>query len=204
MSDETLVLTFTKVEPSETKGGKRLHKAWDQEYLTQGYPCWSIWDADTGNTLLSLQGQPVTVKVNRDNADFPKVTKFLTVGGAAPGTPAATPPSPSPPARSSGAGTPAPAPVQAGSGGNTFKRDPLGVMLNLRQTALNCATQWLVSFNEKLPAADKLGTANLMKVSDQLFRHLVRGVEDALPIPQNGPETMDNGPTQTSDDDIPF
>src|SRR5690348_13186863 len=136
---------------------------------------------------MTLAGQAVTVKVNRDNADFPKIVKFVTVGGGAPAEPAAATP-PAPAARPSGPGTAAPA-AAAGAGGNTFKRDPLGVMLNLRQTALNCATQWLVSFNEKLPAEDKLGTANLMKVSDQLFRHLVRGVEDALPIPQSGPET---------------
>src|SRR5690242_17640866 len=101
MSDETLVLTLTKVEPSQTKAGKRLHKAWDAEYLTQGYPCWSIWDADVGNTLMTLAGQAVTVKVNRDNADFPKIVKFVTVGGGAPAEPAAATP-PAPAARPSG------------------------------------------------------------------------------------------------------
>ena len=203
MSNETLVLNLTKVEPATTKTGKRLHKAWDAEFYPTGYPCWSIWDADTGNTLMTLAGQPVTVQVSRDNADFPAIKKFITVGGATPSAPPANTPQP-PAAPSGGNGTPArQTPAAGGAGGNTFKRDPLGVMLNLRQTALNCATQWLVSFNEKLPAEDKLGTAQLMKTSEILFRHLVKGVEDALPIPQNGPETKDNGPT-TSDDDIPF
>lgn len=206
MSDETLTLTLTKVEPSTTKAGKRLHKAWDAEYLPSGYPCWSIWDADTGNTLMTLAGQAVTVKVNRDNADFPKIVKFVTVGGS-PTPPAET--SQPAAARSTGNGTPAGPAAAAGAGGaNTFKRDPLGVMLNLRQTALNCATQWMVSHNAQLPGEEKLGTAHLMKCSDVLFRHLVRGVEDALPIPQNGPETKDNGSTMgpggVPDDDIPF
>lgn len=204
MSDETLTLTLTKVEPSETKGGKRLHKAWDAEFYPSRYPCWSIWDADTGNTLMTLAGQAVTVKVNRDNADFPKIVKFVTVGGS-PTPPAATPQPAA--AAPGGNGTPAGStPAAAGAGGNTFKRDPLGVMLNLRQTALNCATQWLVSFNEKLPAEEKLGTAHLTKCSELLFRHLVRGVEDALPIPQSGPETKVNepGPGGVPDDDIPF
>lgn len=208
MSDETLVLTLTKVQPAETKAGKRYHRAWDEEYLPSGYPCWSIWDGDVGSTLMAMAGQPVTVKVNRDNADFPKITKFVTVGGGAPAS--SPPPSQPAAARSTGNGTPAGPAAAAGAGGsNTFKRDPLGVMLNLRQTALNCATQWMVSVNEKLPAEEKYGHAHLMKCADVLFRHLVRGVEDALPIPQNGPETKDNGSATgpgggVPDDDIPF
>ena len=46
-----------------------------------------------------------------------------------------------------------------------------------------------------------------MKTSEILFRHLVKGVEDSLPIPQSGPETKDNGSATigpSSDDDIPF
>lgn len=204
MSNETLTLNLTKVEPATTKTGKNLHKAWDAEYYSSGYPNWSIWDADVAATLQALVGQAVTVSVSRDNPDFPAIKKFIKAGGA--DSAAATPPSQP---TTSGQGTPARAAASAqatGSGGNTMKRDPLGVMLNLRQTALNCATQWMVSHNEKLPAEDKLGTTHLMKCADVLFRHLVRGVEDSLPIPQPGPETKvtEPGPGGIPDDDIPF
>ena len=194
MSDEQLVVAFTKVEDATTKSGKRYTKAWDGEHYPSGYPCWSIWDDNTAANIKALAGQQLVVKVNRDNADFPKVTKFIKVGdGTAPV--AATPPSPA------AASHTAPTPAAAAGSGSAFKRDPLGVMLNLRQTALNCATTWIVSHNEKLPGEEKLGTTHLMKCAEVLFRHLVRGVEDSLPIPHPGPQTQDNGPP---DDGIPF
>ena len=133
MADETLVLTLTSVEPAETKTGKHLHKAWDGEFFPAKYPCWSIWDADVAATLTALVGSPVTVKVNRDNADFPAIKKFVKAGGAAP-TPAAPAQAPPTPPAGGSPGTAA-APVTAGGSGgasNNFKRDPFG-MMQLRQ-----------------------------------------------------------------------
>lgn len=203
MSDEQLVITLTEITPATTSTGKHLHRAHDGQHYPSGYPCWSIWDADVAATLTALVGQPVTVRVNRDKADFPAIKKFVKAGGAEASAPAATTPSPAAASPQSGGGSGTTALAAPGSG-NTMKRDPLGVMLNLRQTALNCATTWMVSHNEKLPGEEKLGTAHLMKCADLLFRHLVRGVEDALPIPQTGPQTQDNGPAGVPDDDIPF
>lgn len=203
MADETLVLTLTDVSPKTTSTGKNLHQAHDAEFFPAKYPCWSIWDADTAATLTALVGQTVTVKVNRDNADFPAIKKFVKAGGAAPTHAAAPAQAPPTPPASSSPGTAA-APATAGSGGaSTFKRDPIGMTLNMRQTALNCATQWMVSHNEKLPGEEKLGTAHLMKCADVLFRHLVRGFEDYLGVPA-GPKTQDTGPGGVPDDDIPF
>jgi hypothetical protein len=173
--------------------------------------------------LLPLMGKTVAVDVDRTpNAEgkvFAKILSFhgeVAAGAAPPPAPAVSSTQPATPAAPAGAPQPA-------AGGGDFKKDPVGIILGSRQTALNAA----VAYADKFEA----GSIDVIKTAQTFNEFLLAGLspfilrygihaKHAMPwredlraaeneaaraaLPPPPPPPAEPTPSRNPDDDIPF
>ncbi len=174
------------------------------------------FDPKVSADLLERVGQTVSVDVDRtpnsEGKVFPKILSFhgeasAPAGGVAPA--AASPP---------GGGT------RAGGGDSAFKKDPVGIILGSRQTALNAAVAYLAG-------PDPCSKEDIVRVARHFNEFLIQGLspfilrdgvhaKHAVPwrsdladqenaaaraaLPAPPPPPPEPEPEPTPDDDIPF
>lgn len=188
------------------------------------------FDPKSSKDIIDNIGNPVQVDVDRTpNAEgkvFPKVKSFHGVVDYAASTSGSPPPA-AVPVSSPTNGTRS---AVSGGGGGAFKKDPIGIVLGSRQTALNAAVARAASFKDP-EAIDVIATAQAFNefllaglspfiLNDGLHASHVmpwnakaREAENAAaraavvppaPAPQTADVGFDPATGEDADDDIPF
>lgn len=131
------------VEPTRGKGFK----------VKTGSETLFVFDAAAANACKLAIGTVVTGDVTRkENKNGDVFPTIQSVHGAATGDPSPAAAAPASVLGPTVPVAPAPSAVPRGGGGNSFKKDPLGVVLGSRQTALNAAVAYCTQNPQDDPA----------------------------------------------------
>jgi hypothetical protein len=174
-------LTVGYVEVGQTQRGGPMYKT------KGGDGSWVFcFDKKVGDQVKAAENQTVQVDVDRTPNSQGKVFPTIKSFNGVVGQPGVSVPS------SGAAAAPNPPAAAAAAPQPSMKKDPAGIVLGARQTALNAAIAFIGSGNT---AAEKYSPADAVKLAKEFAEILLDGLDAAKTIQPAAPK---------SDDDIPF